>query len=552
MNIKRKILTRAMGLSEKDMNHFYQALEQLRKNIARIKESNKGLTANQCVNSLYRNFIEVLSESQNLDNVDFYRFFALEKVLKPKKTDEILLKAIHEKIYCDDSENSFNGNQENDVKSILREYFDIYYKYRLVRLQEESSKDPKNLKLKNEIMDVYAEMQRVKNGDLSIYDENKFIREQKDFLTKLHKRYKGILTNGLVEGLVVKLQLLHDMGRFDEYTKQYNKLLDRISLSSIFRVSEPEEIFKKLINKQNLDRLPVSDLLALNAFWTNRLTKEVERLNEAVYVLTKTDQMDMFFNGKEELGTLAIRSGLAEYRTITSCLTDYKLKKKDNMQDVVTLNDERFAQVDVKLEEIFSEEEIKEYGKKKLDFILNSVLTLNNFSQLLYDQKDMMLENTVTYFLTSDNYFNAGYVEEENNRKSSKSLIGVDLKGFNAPILLHYHKEKLKKLVKSVTGGTVMPLYRGIKDFRTDSSQNENDWISTNLLFPISKEQKLKLAQRSEILGTADTNNRFVKHILWMYQPKKELPRDIWEESREIDLESGKINILSSSRKQEK
>lgn len=552
MNIKRKILTRAMGLSEKDMNHFYQALEQLRKNIARIKESNKGLTANQCVNSLYRNFIEVLSESQNLDNVDFYRFFALEKVLKPKKTDEILLKAIHEKIYCDDSENSFNGNQENDVKSILREYFDIYYKYRLVRLQEESSKDPKNLKLKNEIMDVYAEMQRVKNGDLSIYDENKFIREQKDFLTKLHKRYKGILTNGLVEGLVVKLQLLHDMGRFDEYTKQYNKLLDRISLSSIFRVSEPEEIFKKLINKQNLDRLPVSDLLALNAFWTNRLTKEVERLNEAVYVLTKTDQMDMFFNGKEELGTLAIRSGLAEYRTITSCLTDYKLKKKDNMQDVVTLNDERFAQVDVKLEEIFSEEEIKEYGKKKLDFILSSVLTLNNFSQLLYDQKDMMIENMVTYLLSSDNYFNAGYVEEENNRKSSKSLIGVDLKGFNAPILLHYHKDKLKELVRNVTGGTVMPVYRGIKDLKIDSVQNENDWISTNLLFPISKEQKLKLAQRSEILGTADTNNRFVKHILWMYQPKKELPRDIWEESREIDLESGKINILSSSRKQEK
>ena len=551
MNIKRKILTRAMGLSEKDMNHFYQALEQLRKNIARIKESNKGLTANQCVNSLYRNFIEVLSESQKLDNVDFYRFFALEKVLKPKKTDEILLKAIHEKIYCDDSGNSFNGNQENDVKSILREYFDIYYKYRLVRLQEESSKDPKNLKLKNEIMDVYAEMQRVKNGDLSIYDENKFIREQKDFLTKLHKRYKGILTNGLVEGLVVKLQLLHDMGRFDEYTKQYNKLLDRISLSSIFRVSEPEEIFKKLINKQNLDRLPVSDLLALNAFWTNRLTKEVERLNEAVYVLTKTDQMDMFFNGKEELGTLAIRSGLAEYRTITSCLTDYKLKKKDNMQDVVTLNDERFAQVDVKLEEIFSEEEIKEYGKKKLDFILSSVLTLNNFSQLLYDQKDMMIENMVTYLLSSDNYFNAGYVEED-NRKSSKSLIGVDLRGFNAPILLHYHKDKLKELVRSVTGGTVMPVYRGIKDLKIDSVQNENDWISTNLLFPISKEQKLKLAQRSEILGTADTNNRFVKHILWMYQPKKELPRDIWEESREIDLESGKINILSSSRKQEK
>lgn len=552
MNIKRKILTRAMGLSEKDMNHFYQALEQLRKNIARIKESNKGLTANQCVNSLYRNFIEVLSESQNLDNVDFYRFFALEKVLKPKKTDEILLKAIHEKIYCDDSENSFNGNQENDVKSILREYFDIYYKYRLVRLQEESSKDPKNLKLKNEIMDVYAEMQRVKNGDLSIYDENKFIREQKDFLTKLHKRYKGILTNGLVEGLVVKLQLLHDMGRFDEYTKQYNKLLDRISLSSIFRVSEPEEIFKKLINKQNLDRLPVSDLLALNAFWTNRLTKEVERLNEAVYVLTKTDQMDMFFNGKEELGTLAIRSGLAEYRTITSCLTDYKLKKKDNMQDVVTLNDERFAQVDVKLEEIFSEEEIKEYGKKKLDFILSSVLTLNNFSQLLYDQKDMMIENMVTYLLSSDNYFNAGYVEEENNRKSSKSLIGVDLKGFNAPILLHYHKDKLKELVKNVTGRTLMPVYRGIKNFKTGSAQNENEWISTNLLFPISKEQKLKLAQRSEILGTTDTNNRFVKHILWMYQPKKELPRDIWEESREIDLETGKINILSSSKKQEK
>ena len=106
-------------------------------------------------------------------------------------------------------------------------------------------------------------------------------------------------------------------------------MLEKVSISSILKVRNGEDIFKTIANEKYLTSLPVSDLLALNAFWTNRLTKEVEKINKIVYLLRKTDSLDKFLNGEEvEFGELKIRSTLAEYTVLANILTEYKLKRK--------------------------------------------------------------------------------------------------------------------------------------------------------------------------------------------------------------------------------
>ena len=221
------------------------------------------------------------------------------------------------------------------------------------------------------------------------------------------------------------------------------------------------------------------------------------------------------------------------------------------MKHVISLKDARFAKVNVNLQDMFLEEDIQAYGEEKLKHSAESVISLNNYTQLLYDQKDMLMENIVAYFLNSNNYDNAGYIVNNDN-SSSKSLIGIDLKGYNAPIMLHYHKDKLKEVVKEVRGNTYIPIYRGANDMIFTDVQRGNWWISTNLLFPLNKEQRLKLVQRLDIMSKRDSNIRFLKHIVWMMNPKKEMPRDIAQDSKIIDLESGEIQTLSNKKVLEK
>ena len=58
----------------------------------------------------------------------------------------------------------------------------------------------------------------------------------------------------------------------------------------------------------------------------------------------------------------------------------------------------------------------------------------------------------------------------------------------------------------------------------------------------------MKLAKRAQVISNTDDNNRYVKHILWMYKPKKEMPQDIYEEESVIDLETGQIAKLNKGK----
>ena len=211
------------------------------------------------------------------------------------------------------------------------------------------------------------------------------------------------------------------------------------------------------------------------------------------------------------------------------------------------------AALEFDIRQIFSSDDIDYYGFSELNQMANNVLLLNNRSQLLYDQKDIAIEEMISLLVNTKELFNAGIsFEDDPNRNTSKSLMVVDLKGFNAPLMLHINKENLESRLKKVSGNTRISIYRGQTDLINYSAQNGREIAKTNLLFKLNSEQRKDIIARSGIVGPRDTNGRYVTHISWMLNPKKEMPKLIYEPKRIIDLQTGEIEEIKEENERKK
>lgn len=169
-------------------------------------------------------------------------------------------------------------------------------------------------------------------------------------------------------------------------------------------------------------------------------------------------------------------------------------------------------------------------------------LLLNNRSQLLYDQKDIAIQEMISFIVNTNEYRNAGISFESDERENTnKPLIVIDLKGFNAPLMLHMIKGELTRFVKNVSGKSSFPVYRGGKDIIIDSSQEGKYTAKTNVLFKLNSTQRKDIAARASLVGAKDTNSKYVTHLSWMLNPKKDMPALIKEPKRQINLDTGEI-----------
>ena len=159
----------------------------------------------------------------------------------------------------------------------------------------------------------------------------------------------------------------------------------------------------------------------------------------------------------------------------------------------------------------------------------------------------------LSFMINARGYYNAGIsIDGDDKKYKDKRLITIDLKGFNAPLMLHIDKATLANSVKKVSGKTNIPIYRGGKDFIIESSQNGIDTAKTNVLFKLNSTQRKDIAARAGVVGARDTNGRYVTHISWMLNPKKEMPSLIREPKRVFDLETEEIVELKEEDERKK
>lgn len=557
MKLSKRISSMAKSLKERDILFFRKDLKSFQELISRMREASPKASILDCIQG-YNNALEkLILKTNTIRSSQVYRYIALESLLNSRDYGSIINRInpkgyvffanrINSKENASDKSIEFTGNLENDYESLIKSFFYSEYILKYKELKDYLKKYPNDRRIQEEMKEIEDQTNKILAGNLSVYDYNKIQRKEKAYFQELRKIIKVDLTQMLANNIFLKIDFLRQIGALNNYENEYNHTLEKLSMPSSFRINDKKTFEQELLDKDKLKNYSISELVALNAFWTNRLVKEVERRNEVIYVLQNSNNFMDFSEGKEfELIDEDIMYYLAEYRAIVPYITKFKNDKRNSGKAKSVDKNSNLATVVFDIKEIFEQEDIDYYGFNDLDAMAYNVLLLNNRSQLLYDQKDIAIQEMISFIVNTNEYRNAGIsFESDEKENTNKPLIVIDLKGFNAPLMLHMIKGSLTKNVKNVSGKDTFPVYRGGKDIIINSTQEGKYSAKTNVLFKLNSQQRKDISARAGLVGPRDTNARYVTHISWMLNPKKDMPELIRESKKVISLGTGEITVV--------
>ena len=545
MSLSRRIRLMTKSLTDRDVYFFRKDLKSFQELISRMREASPKASILDCIQGYNNALEELILKTNTIRSSQIYRYIAIESLLNSRDYNSIVNK-MNSKENTSGKDIEFTGNLQNDYQSLVKTFFYSEYILRYKELKKYLKMYPNDRRIQEELKEIEDHTNKIVAGKLSAYDYNKIQRKEKAYFQELRKMIKVDLTQILANNIYLKIDFLRQIGALNNYENEYNHTLEKLSMPSSFRIKDRKTFEQELMDKNKLKNYSVSELVALNAFWTNRLVKEVERRNEVIYVLQNSNNFTDFSEGREfELIDEDIMYYLAEYRAIVPYITKFKNDKKNSGKTKSVNGNSNLATVVFDIEEIFEQGDIDYYGFNDLDAMSYNVLLLNNRSQILYDQKDIAIQEMISFIVNTNEYRNAGIsFESDEKANTNKPLIVIDLKGFNAPLMLHMIKGSLTRSVKNVSGKDVFPVYRGGKDFIVESSQRGRYTAKTNLLFKLNSEQRKDISARAGLVGPKDTNAKYVTHISWMLNPKKDMPELIREPKKVISLETGEITDM--------
>ena len=542
MSLSRRIRLMTKSLTDRDVYFFRKDLKSFQELISRMREASPKASILDCIQGYNNALEELILKTNTIRSSQIYRYIAIESLLNSRDYNSIVNK-MNSKENTSGKDIEFTGNLQNDYQSLVKTFFYSEYILRYKELKKYLKMYPNDRRIQEELKEIEEHTNKIIAGKLSVYDYNKIQKKEKAYFQELRKMIKVDLTQILANNIYLKIDFLRQIGALNNYENEYNHTLEKLSMPSSFRIKDRKTFEQELMDKNKLKNYSVSELVALNAFWTNRLVKEVERRNEVIYVLQNSNNFTDFSEEREfELIDEDIMYYLAEYRAIVPYITKFKNDKKNSGKTKSVDGNSNLATVVFDIEEIFEQGDIDYYGFNDLDAMSYNVLLLNNRSQILYDQKDIAIQEMVSFIVNTNEYRNAGIsFESDEMENTNKPLIVIDLKGFNAPLMLHMIKGSLTRSVKNVSGKDVFPVYRGGKDLIVESSQRGRYTAKTNLLFKLNSEQRKDISARAGLVGPRDTNAKYVTHISWMLNPKKDMSELIREPKKVISLETGEI-----------
>lgn len=553
MKLSKRIRIISENITARDIYFFRKDLNSFKDLISKMRTANPNASITDCIEGYNKALEELIVNTNSTRSGVIYRYIALESLLGSREYNSIVSR-LNMELDFNDKSFEFTGNLEHDYKILINTFFYNEYGQQYEELMDYSKIYPDDKSTQSEIRKIEELINKIKSSKLSPYELNKMQKVQREFFEKLRKREKANIITELSNNILLKISFLRKIGALKHYESDYNHTLEKLSMPSSFRIKDNKAFEEDLFDMNKLQGYSISELIALNAFWTNRLVKEVERRNEVIYVLENTNNFYAFSEGKEfELKDEDIMYYLAEYRALVPYITNFKLSIRYSDKGRRIDNSSNLYTIEYDIAQIFSKEDINYYGFRDLDNMFYNVLLLNNRSQLLYDQKDIAIEEMISFMINARGYYNAGIsIDGDDKKYKDKRLITIDLKGFNAPLMLHIDKATLANSVKKVSGKTNIPIYRGGKDFIIESSQNGIDTAKTNVLFKLNSTQRKDIAARAGVVGARDTNGRYVTHISWMLNPKKEMPSLIREPKRVFDLETEEIVELKEEDERKK
>ena len=376
------------------------------------------------------------------------------------------------------------------------------------------------------------------------------------------KLYNYTIKEGYINKINSYIHILDVIGTLAKNTNKNNSRLKPAHYDFLgfnYYRSQPDTIkrpcMEQLLDPEFVKNFSEEELIALSAFYSNRVAKAAKRYNYCLYILYKTNLLEKYKNDPNytfDLSIKEISDILMQHKYLSRIAQKYIEQEKKYVTDSETA----FYIREINPQNPVFNHALKNY---KYDYEtefahimpnydhnftedLEKAIELESSSQFAYDSKSHALESLLFMLLEKDKELNWGIILENEQKNSGyfsnkdyELLIGVDMKEFNMPIKFHCSKEDFKNFFANYTGKPIIPIYRGNEDMYVSDI-----YLSTEIVMKLSKEQRKLLKQSVEKTREFSMYYRFLNHLQWMSHPKR-VPEFLPQERSYYDLDKDKI-----------
>lgn len=327
-------------------------------------------------------------------------------------------------------------------------------------------------------------------------------------------------------------------GLLDAFGEKNNRTLERVYLGDL--TINMNDLFSKYITNIGLEDSYFVDkntrydgaykgtpmsitcdeaVAGLSTFYTNRMTKCADVYTALPFILKKKNVIARICENPElsydDLGFSD--ESIAIYMSVYACLqrliiNKYLLKQDDEskISEFYKYHDEIVAALE-KYRYIY-ETMYPGMGfnfEADIDFAAIDAMLIN----ALYDIKDDCVKLLLYTAITDNkkNILNWGFVPEDENTDERFVLLGFDIKSLSSPLFVHIKRDELVEFIEELTAKHELQVYEGANDVYSYSIRNR---INTQVLYPLSKDERRKLAKLNGIGNQTD----YYKHICWLQQ----------------------------------
>lgn len=514
--------------------------------IQNIKANNPNITLEELNKILDNDFFEILDTIFTNDSTLHY-VMAYESCIYlsscPKKFQEILQQIQDNPSQIPENYgNDFNNNLKLFVSEVKEAYDDF--------MNDENFQEPSLVALKEKILDSNTSITEKNKICNHVYSQLNFSDKNyiKKYINCIKNEEFGFLQyetsfreNSLKENLISSISSvgiqLQKLGFLEKYPNYQENFFTKIGINNFVHPinSNKNSIgIDRLSNSNYLSTLPFDSLLALNNYWCNRFTKEIDTYVESIFIVKQLNLLPQMLDETFDINNLSIediKSVLLKMNFLyapTKNYWHYACKLDSDKIDITYFENKDYHLLSCDdLKYSLLESVGKEYTNYFDNLLPNNNLKndLDDYWKLYtpilnaYSFKDSSFISTLAltknlqlspnYGIVIDNKFPSS--PEEN--KYYQINFWIDFKGLNFPLREHIPLNTLKKFLNEYYGDCKIPLYLGSEAFTG---------IPSHILFPFNKNQTsiIKNAKKNNYEGFTEKASNLLKHSSFLLNPK--------------------------------
>lgn len=280
-----------------------------------------------------------------------------------------------------------------------------------------------------------------------------------------------------------------------------------IEIDKIQATPIPKEFtFRDGFRIKYLKSMSVNEIMVLNSFWQNKLSKEIKNLFIAFLMADSLNLFDGIIKGEINDKNIAKYVKEKEYELViekAEFILKYAKKKHTMCEENINCFMKYSSNKYYAKQEAYDSEKYVSYFKNlatnnSLTDDLNTYMPIYRAIEAAYYSKNLSTYSFIFLLDEMKNLKNYGIAlpngKIENFESSNIFVICVDCPKIIAPLKIHIEKDNLIEFLSTVKGNTAFPIYKGFEDFSSG-----NDFFSSNILIPMGKgySDKLKFYAKS-------------------------------------------------------